>query len=86
MPGRGKVYVKDLRVGDVVDLEGDEYADPDHDVVDYVYEYQVVGSIEIEAREGEVHVVVFEDDHVVAFPPLHEILTVPTGGFGGRRL
>lgn len=83
MPARGKIYVKDLKVGDVVDLEGDECADPDHDVVDYVYEYQVVESISVPF--GWARHVTFENGDYIAFPPLHEILTVPTGGFGGPR-
>jgi hypothetical protein len=58
-----------LRVGDMVDLEGDKYADQNRDHPTFESEYVMVASIE---RETPACLVVgFEGFDMVGFPPDH---------------
>ena len=62
--------VKDLKEGDLVDLEGDIYADPDHDKPLLVDTYQEVDRLE---PEGEGCICVYFVDFTCAFPPEHRV-------------
>lgn len=66
-----KIKVKDLKPGMRLDLEGDEYADPERDHVDYEFEYMVVAEIILETADCVV--LELEDGHSVGFPPDHEV-------------
>jgi len=64
-----KKKVKDLRIGDYTDLEGDEYADPDKDPGKcFAYEWEPVTEVEFETPQCVA--VSFEFD-TVGFPPEH---------------
>jgi hypothetical protein len=62
----------DLKEGDLVDLEGDTFADPDGNS-QFEYEYQRVSSVE---RETDECTVVYFDDAVVGFPTDHQLKVV----------
>ncbi len=63
------VAAKDVRIGDLVDLEGDTYADPRHDHAALASLYQTVCEVE---RETETCVAIgFEGFDLVGFPPDH---------------
>jgi hypothetical protein len=38
--------VEDLQEGDLVDLEGDKFADPHNDCIGFEYEYEIVDSVD----------------------------------------
>jgi hypothetical protein len=58
-----------LRVGDLVDLAGDPFADPESDNISLECEYAVVCEV---AREADDCIAVgFEGFDVVGFPPDH---------------
>jgi hypothetical protein len=59
------IPVECLREGDMVDLEGDPWADPDHDPV-LAYEY------------ASVHEVTFEGPNIVAVCFDHDVVGFPT--------
>jgi hypothetical protein len=64
-----KLRISELVVGDYVDLEGDEFADPKHDHPYFESEYEVVECIEKESKNCIcVH---FENSNPVGFPPDH---------------
>lgn len=68
--GAVKRKVRDLRVGDRVDLEGDEIAD-NGEHPEFQFEFQTVLTLE---REGEDCIVVgFESGFTCGFPPDHMI-------------
>lgn len=62
---------KDVQVGDLVDLEGDRYADPDSDNVALQYLYLEVGAVEQETPECVL--ISFESFDAVGFPTNHEL-------------
>lgn len=62
--------VRDLKPGMLLNLEGDPYADPDHDNVYLEYEFQVVVTVEEETPEC---VVVYCENFTCAFPPDHDV-------------
>lgn len=64
--------VADLQEGDLVDLEGDPYADPRRDHPEFEFEYQEVLTVEQETPEC---VAVGFDFDVIGFPTNH-VLTV----------
>jgi hypothetical protein len=65
------VKAKDLKAGDLVDLEGDAYADPNHDNWRYSIEHGEVETVEWETQECVA--VYFTNGSVVGFPPDHEL-------------
>lgn len=69
LPADTEKMVSALRVGDLVDLEGDKFADPDGKGVDYQFEYAEVYSIESESPTCIA--VGFVSGPVVGFPPDH---------------
>jgi len=66
--------VKDLVEGDLVDLEGDKYVDPEHDEFSSLfYEFATVQEVEFETPSC---VVVHFDAVSCGFPPEHEVPVV----------
>lgn len=63
-----KRKISELEVGDLVDLEGDQFADPKHDNFLFECEYQVVAEIETETPDCTV---VYFDGGAFGFPPQH---------------
>lgn len=77
-----KVKVQDLKPGEMVDLEGDTYADPEDASIEF--EYKVVWEMwsewpDYDHASGHRLIVAFEDDSVYGFPYNHEV-TVDTHG------
>ena len=69
-----QIQARDLRVGDMVDLEGDKYADLLRNHPAFESELQEVCSIEREIGAwGECFAVGFEGFDVVGFPPDHKL-------------
>lgn len=66
-----QIRVSDLRVGDIVDLEGDAYADPRSDHIELQCELHTVCEIDYETPECTV--VYFENYCGVGFPPSHTL-------------
>jgi hypothetical protein len=64
-----KKFAIDLEDGDLVDLEGDEYADPNRDHIEFECEYQVVCFHELETKDCVA--IGFEGFDIVGFPPCH---------------
>jgi hypothetical protein len=64
--------VKDLRLGDMLDLEGDRWADPNRSNTLFEFEYQVVWFIERETPNCTV--VFLKDGGAFGFPPDHSVL------------
>ena len=63
--------IDQLNVGDLVDLEGDPYADPNHTNPAFPFEYAEV--CEIERETPNCIAVGFEGFDVVGFPPDHTV-------------
>lgn len=71
-----RVPVKDLKEGDLVDLEGDAFADPDRDPMStYIYEYGAVAELTTIDRSGEI-VVDFENVPSCLFPREHKVRVI----------
>lgn len=69
-----KIKAKDLKVGDQVDLSGDQYAYDDEDPADiYDYEYAVVAEIFNEGTAIAVNFVHQGGEVFIGFPPDHEL-------------
>jgi hypothetical protein len=66
------VKVRDIKPGDIIDLAGDQYADPNHDNVTYEYEYAVVGGVIHETPDCIV-LCIEGVDHI-GFPPDHLVM------------
>lgn len=66
------IRAKDLQVGDMVDLEGDEYADPNNDDM-FTYEFETVERVEVETPEC---VCVYFGFDAVGFPTDHNLFVV----------
>lgn len=66
-----KRAVHDLMVGDRIDLEGDPYADPERDHIEFECEYSVV--CEITRETPSCTVIHCEGGPSIAFPPEHLI-------------
>lgn len=64
------VKVSALREGMMVDLEGDQYADPKHDHPEYEYEYCVVDQI---TQESPGVILVEFRNSACGFPPEHMV-------------
>lgn len=63
--------IDELRVGDMVDLEGDRFADPTRDKPCLEFEYQTICEIN---RETPTCIAVgFEGFDIVGFPPDHTV-------------
>ena len=68
--GVAKRYVRDLRIGDRVDLEADTFADPAHDPHSpFQFEFEVVAGVERETDDCTR--VDFESGFSCGFPPDH---------------
>lgn len=67
--GKPTKEARDLIIGDLVDLEGDPYADPDRDNPSMKYEYAHVAARRWEGRACVV--VTFEGIDEIGFPPDH---------------
>jgi hypothetical protein len=67
------VQVSELRVGDLVDLEGDPYADPRRDPMN-CFEFELAEVASVERETADCVAVGFEGFDVVGFPP-HHIVT-----------
>ncbi len=65
------VPVTDLVPGDRIDLEADQYADPNHDNVFYEFEPSLVAGTELETHA--CFRVDFEGLASVGFPPEHRV-------------
>jgi LmbE family N-acetylglucosaminyl deacetylase len=66
-----KKRIDELQIGDLVDLEGDSFADPDRDPAKgFEFQYAKVEEID---RETPDCVVVWFDNDVVGFPPDHMV-------------
>lgn len=66
-----KRAVRDLMVGDMIDLAGDQYADPEGDNIAYDCEYAVV--CEITRETSSCTVIHCEGGPSIGFPPEHMI-------------
>lgn len=66
-----KRAVRDLTVGDRIDLEGDLFADPERDHMEYQCEYSVV--CEITRETTSCTVIHCEGGPSIGFPPEHMI-------------
>lgn len=66
-----KTKIRDLRPGDLVDLEADPYADPHHDDPALLCELVMVACVERETED--CWLVGFEGRDPCGFPPDHEI-------------
>lgn len=66
------VKVRDIRPGDMVDLEGDKYADPDSDP-GKGFEFQYALVCEKKQETDDCIVLYFEEDSPVGFPVDHEL-------------
>lgn len=64
------VMAKNIRVGDQLDLEGDEYADTDHDNPLLEFEYAIVEEVELETPQC---VAIVTSQGWFAFPAEHEL-------------
>lgn len=65
------VPAKNVRVGDLVDLEGDSIADPDRQNFAFECELQAVSAVEEETRDCiAIH---FEGVDTFGFPPDHKL-------------
>lgn len=71
-----KVRAEDIRPGQLVDLEGDKYADPDNDSPIFDCEYAVVQETEDETEDC---VCIYFDSFTCGFPKDHllEVYSVP---------
>ena len=82
VPGFGwmrRTVAADLRVGDIVDLEGDKFADRNNDNIDFEYEYQTVAEVNhdtCEYQDGDCIAIGFEGFGTVGFPPDHPVKRV----------
>lgn len=63
-----------LKPGDMIDLEADPYADPDHDKPEFEFEYATVAAIEREAPDCVL--VWIEGVDAFGFPPDHRVKLV----------
>lgn len=70
MPAYVLVAIKDLRPGDMVDLEGDKYADPDGGNAMLADRLHEVDFVEVETRGCTC---VDFLDYSCGFPPDHEV-------------
>lgn len=66
--------VKDVKVGDFLELQGDAYADPKKDNTVYEFEYCLVE--EIEQETISCICLYFDNSNPVGFPPDHLVKVV----------
>jgi len=69
---------KDIEVGDLVDLEFDQYANPSGDNAYFESEYGEVVDIEVEL-DGSCITIYFEGFDGVGFPPYHILYVTQRG-------
>lgn len=62
--------ISELLVGDLVDLEGDKFADKDGEHPEFESEYSTVYEI---VRESDKCIVVYFDNFTCGFPPDHRV-------------
>jgi hypothetical protein len=67
----GHIPAKDIQPGMYVDLEGDEYADPNSRRMNYRYIYMLVEAVEQET--DHCIVIHFDNDDSVGFPTDHPL-------------
>lgn len=73
--GESLVAVRDLREGDLVDLEDDPIADPDGDDQEAEFEYFAVDTVTNGEREGvQITAVEFTNGAYVVFPADHKVI------------
>lgn len=65
------VEVRDLHPGDLIDLEGDEYADPDRSRCAFQFEYAEVAEVIVETVDCIA--VGIEGVDLFGFPPDHRV-------------
>lgn len=63
--------IDQLKIGDMVDLRGDQYADPGSLCPWFEFEYAIVDYIEIETSNCTT--IGFEGFDIVGFPPNHTV-------------
>ena len=68
------VKIKELKVGDFIDLEGDEYADPDAEITAFQFLYAQVAAVETETVDCIA--ISIEGVDTFGFPPDHEVRKV----------
>jgi hypothetical protein len=71
------VKVCDLKPGDVIDLGGDVYADPNDDDVDFQFEYVIVAAVKIETSDCTC--IYLESCNPCGFPPDHTVSWIKSG-------
>lgn len=69
------VKIRDLKPGDMVDLQGDPYADPNHEAIELEYELMSVYEV-VEETPGCFLVTCNNFDFGCGFPPDHKVLVV----------
>lgn len=67
--------VDELRVSDMVDLEGDKYADPNAGTPDSTWQFEYGSIVGIERESATCTRLDFLTGESVGFPPDHTILT-----------
>lgn len=70
-----KKRIDQLEPGDRVDLEGDIYADPNGERVEFIFEYETVETVERETADCVL--VEFESGFACGFPPDHLVEIAP---------
>ncbi len=65
-----RLPIKELQIGDLVDLENDPFADPDHSNPMYPFEYQTICAIEVENPDC---ICVYFDGSTCGFPTDHMV-------------
>jgi hypothetical protein len=75
---QGRYPVETLRQGAFIDLEGDEYADPEHDPDDELsgdpdlkYDYQVVYEVDTQGHLADYVYITVQSGEVFGFPRGH---------------
>ncbi len=69
--GHPRVEVRNIRVGQRVDLDGDDFADPEGDRPEFVYEFAAVYEIEHEPHDTDPCIVLHTSLGSFGFPPDH---------------
>lgn len=66
--------IDELKIGDLVDLANDKFADPNGTNQEFSFEYLTVREID---RETPSCIVVYFDDYACGFPPSHVVTIDP---------
>ena len=65
------IAAADIRVGDLVDLEGDAFADPDRDNI--FFQSELIEVVEVVRETDECVAIGLEGFDLVGFPPGHHL-------------